>query len=216
MASDRTVQFGRVLERERSNRKAWLLIIPAVAALLGIVGFGLASLGQADSVKRELTRARAEADDLKKQLDKRTEALAEARTDQSLLESTGQAAALLYGVAPDAYESGLVLAHPGSHAAIVHLFGLRAPEGQEYAVAARAPDGSLVDLGPVKPDERGDGFLLTKKVPEGANAIELVLKPSGQAGLEGATPRVSARYPTRPEDRGVLQAPAVQARRGRR
>ncbi|HYG70273.1 MAG TPA: hypothetical protein VD838_21530, partial [Anaeromyxobacteraceae bacterium] len=86
----------------------------------------------------------------------------------------------------------------------------------------------------------GSAFLLARDIPEGTAALEVVLRDAslgpvggepdagggGQAGtggaagspvsLEGATPRVAARYPAENE-RGVLtQAPAVQARRAAR
>ena len=64
------------------------------------------------------------------------------------------------------------------------------------------------------------GFLLARDLPDGTTAIELMLREAGAETLDGATPRVAARYPASAEERGVLvqqeERPPAQARRGRR
>ena len=215
MATDRSVAFGRVVERGRSNR-IWFAIIPAVIALLALVGFGMASLGQADSVRRDLQAANARADEAQKAVGERDRMLIRAREDADLLGSTGQAAAVFTGVAPGATESGLVMAHPAQHAAAVFLWGLAAPAGRQYQLAARGADGALTALGPVLPSDQGTGFLLARNVPDGASAVVLVATPAGKEGLADAEPRVSARYPATKDDRGILAQQQAQGRRARR
>jgi len=164
-----------------------------------------------------------------------------ARADEGLLRAAGQATAIFYGIDPQALESGVAVALPGDRAAKVILYGLQAPpEGQRYTLAARGPDGTLTPLRDVPVGGDGSAFLLARDIPERTAALELVLRDAslgpvggepeaggkGQAGagappgspisLEGATPRVAARYPAE-DERGVLtQAPAVQARRAAR
>ena len=107
----------------------------------------------------------------------------------------------------------MAFAHPSENAVRVYFYGLTAPpEGQEYVVAARTKGGEAKALGDVVPGNDGTGFLLARDLPEGTTAIELLLRPQGQEALDGAEPRVSARYPANGE-RGVLTetAPAAQA-----
>ncbi len=216
MPSDRSIQFGSILEREKGSGKVWLVVIPAVVALIGLLVFAMASLSKADGLQRDAHAAEARATELQKAVDERDKLLVKARENEDVLKSAGQAAAIFASVDPGATESGIVFAHPSSHAVNVYLYGLRAPAGQQYAVAARTKDGSLKQLGTVLPDDLGDGFLVSRDVPDGANAIQLLLEPAEAKDTSGATPRISARYPTTPNDRGILVEQQVQARRGRR
>jgi hypothetical protein len=215
MAERATVEFGRVLERETGSKKVWLLILPIILGLVALVVFSMSALSRADGLQREVAAATARADELDKTVKQRDELLTAARADEGVLKSPGQAAALFFGATRGAVESGIAFAHPESKAVKVFLYGLTAPaEGKEYAVVARAGDGSLVMLGPVIPDALGNGFLLSKKIPEGATAVELVLHPTGQEGVQEIEPRIAARYPAAQTDRGILtQPPAAQARR---
>ncbi len=216
MATDRTISFGSIVDRDRGSRKIWLVVIPVVLALLAILVFGLVSMGRTDAVKRDLAAARAHADELQKAIDERDRLLVQARENEDVLKSTGQAAAIFFAAAPGATESGIVFAHPQQHAATVYLWGLEPQQGRQYQVAARGPNGQLTALGAIIPSDVGTGFLVSRKVPQGASAVVLVTTPAGQEGLAQAEPRVTARYPTSPQERGILgQGPQVQARRGR-
>jgi hypothetical protein len=215
MASDR-IEFGSVLDKG-GDSKVWLVIVPAILLVLGIGGYGMLQMSNAGTVKRDLERSRAEAAELQKTVEERDKLLVAARAEESLQRSPGAAVAMFYGVNPRAQASGVVFAHPADKAARVYLYGLGATEGaQEYVVAARTADGASKPLGTIVPGNDGTGFLLAQDVPEGTTAIELLVRPQGQDGLEGAEPRISARFSTG-EQRGVLtDAPAVQARRGAR
>jgi hypothetical protein len=212
------VQFGRVLERKESGKKIWLVVLPVIVGLVALVVFSMSALSRADGLSREVEAANARAGEQEQAVKQRDELLVKARADEGILKSPGQASAIFYAVGKGAVESGLAVAHPDSKAVKVFLYGLtQPPAGQEYAVVARAGDGSLVPLGPVLPDALGNGFLMSTAVPEGATAVELVLRPSGKEGVDEATPRIAARYPASKDERGILtQAPAVQARRAPR
>ena len=124
------------------------------------------------------------------------------------------------GLQADATESGVAIANPDQRAVRVYLYGLVAPpEGREYVVAARGEGGARKALGQIIPSELGTGYLLARELPEGTSAIELLLREGGDERLEGALPRVAARYPRTAEERGMLMQPEAapaQARRGRR
>ncbi len=216
-----SVQFGRVLEKETGGKKIWLLIVPVIVGLVALVVFAGNALSKADGLAREVDAAKAQVADQQKALDERDKLLVKERADEGVLKSPGQASAIFYAVGKGAVESGIAFAHPDAKAVKVYLYGLQQPPaGQEYAVAARRADGTLAPLGVVVPGSNGDGFLLSREVPEGTTAIELVLRPADAKDASGATPRIAARYPAAPDERGVLvQPPAkgagpVQARRG--
>lgn len=215
MASER-IEFGSVLEKNGSDAKLWLLIIPAIVAVLGIAGYGIAQTSKTGALERDAEIARQQVAELQKTVEQRDKLLTEARADETVQRSAGAAVALFYGVNPRAQESGVAFAHPSEHAVRAYFYGLTAPpEGQEYVVAARTKGGEAKALGSVLPGNDGTGFLLAKDVPEDTVAVELLLRPRGQENLDGAEPRVSASYPGQGQ-RGVLtEAPAVQARRGR-
>lgn len=242
MASQSTVQFGRVLEEGGGDRKIWFLVVPLAVALLALAVVGVYGISQSGSVEREVAAARAQAAELQKSVEERDRLLADARRDDRLLTAAGQASAIFYGLDAEAVESGLVVGAPADHAAKVLLYGLQPPkEGERYTLAARGGDGRLTALADVPVGADGTAFLLAKDVPEGATAIELLLRQGppiapgadgkgaqpGQAGagaaespaavsLDGAQPRIAARYPQESERGVLLQAPAVQARQARR
>lgn len=216
MADDR-IQFGSVLDRQTSDKKVWLLVIPVVLLVAGGIVWALGAVSRADGLAREADRARAQAADLEKSLEERDKLLVQARKDEALLTTAGQATALFFGASPQATESGIAVAVPDQRAARLVLYGLVAPpEGQEYVAVARLADGGSQPIARVVPSELGTAFLLAKDLPEGTSAIELAFRPAGQDTLDGAEPRVSARYPATPEDRGILMPAQAQARRGRR
>ncbi|MFY3744412.1 hypothetical protein ACOQFB_10915 [Anaeromyxobacter sp. Red801] len=221
MPSDR-IEFGSVLAKEGSDKKVWLIVIPLVLIVAAGVVWAAATVSKADSYRTEAERAQAQVSELQKTIDERDKLLTQARADDGLLRSPGQAAALLFAdpKAKEPTESGIVVAMPDQKAVRVILYGLVAPpQGEEYVVAARAKDGTRKPLGRVMPSADGDGFLLAKDVPEGTVRVDLVLAKAGAEDLADATPRVSARHPTAASERGILveqPAPGVQARRGRR
>jgi hypothetical protein len=215
MATTSSVEFGRVLEKDAGDKKIWLVIILGVLAIGALVFWAVQQGSRTGDLERQAAAAKAQVGELEKSLEERDKLLTAARAEEGLMRSPGAALGVFYAADPRAQESGVVFAHPDQQAVRVYLYGLgQAPEGQEYAVAARAKDGGAKRLGNVLADERGNGFLLAKDVPEGTVAIEVVYAPTGQEGLEGATPRISARYPAEGE-RGILAEPPRQARRGR-
>ena len=216
MAHDR-IEFGSVLEGKGSEGKLWLFIIPAIIAVFAIAGYGVMQISKAGALERDARAAQAQAAELQKTVEQRDKLLVDARAEEAIQRSPGAAVALFYGVNSRAHESGVAFAHPSENAVRVYFYGLTAPpEGQEYVVAARTKGGEAKALGDVVPGNDGTGFLLARDLPEGTTAIELLLRPQGQEALDGAEPRVSARYPANGE-RGVLTetAPAAQGRRGR-
>lgn len=222
MPSDR-IEFGSVLAKERSDKRIWLLIIPVIAIVLGGIVWAAATVSRADSYRADVERSQARIAELEKTIEERDKLLTQARTDEGLLRSPGQAVALLFAdpkAKEPPTESGIVVAVPDQKAVRVVLYGLVAPpQGQEYVVAARAKDGTRKPLGRVMPTADGTGFLVGKDVPEGTTRVDLVLAQAGAEDLADATPRVSARHPASASERGVLTeeaAPPVQARRGRR
>lgn len=215
MASDR-IEFGSVLDDKGSDRKVWLLVIPAILGVFALAGYGMWQISKAGSLERDAKAAQQQAADLQKTVEERDRLLADARAEEAVQRSPGAAVALFYGVNPRAQESGVAFAHPSEGAVRAYFYGLTAPpDGREYVVAARTQGGEAKVLGALLPGNDGTGFLLARDVPEGAIAIELLLRPRGEEGLEGAEPRVAAAYPEKGQ-RGVLtEAPAAQARRGR-
>ena len=219
MASDR-IHFGAVLDRGTGDGKIWLIVIPVVLLVIAGIVWGAITVSRSGSYQAEAASARAQLAELQRSLDERDKLLVQARKDEAILTSAGQATGLFLGVAGDATESGVVLANPGERAARVVLYGLVAPpEGREYVVAARDAQGARKPLGKVIPTETGTGFLLARDMPEGTASVELLLREAGAETLDGATPRVAARYPATAEERGILMQPEAkpaQARRGRR
>jgi hypothetical protein len=217
--SDRTVEFGSVLDKS-SDGKLWLLIIPAVALLIGLIGWALVQGSKVGDVERRAKAAEAQVADLQKAVAERDRLLTEARSDEPFQKSPGQALALFYGVDPKAQESGVAFAYPDQRAVRVYFYGLSAPPaGREYVVAARTASGEGKALGPIVPGTDGTGYLLAKEVPAGTNAIVLALRPQNDPSMANAEPRVSARFPANGE-RGVLMEAAAarpaQARRATR
>ncbi|BDG04489.1 hypothetical protein [Anaeromyxobacter oryzae] len=216
MADDRTVNFGSVLDRETSDRKVWLLVIPILALVIGGAVWAFSAVSRADSYRAEAERAATQGKELQKAIDERDKLLVEARADEGILKSAGQATGVFYGVAPEATESGVAIANPGEKAVKVYLYGLVAPPGgQEYVVAARGTSGAPKVLATVVPSEAGTAFVLGKDLPAGTNSIEVLFRGAGAQTLDGATPRVAARYPADENERGMLMQPVqAKARRG--
>lgn len=215
MASE-GIEFGRVLEKDSGDKKIWAVILLAALGVVALVGWAIQQGSRTGDLERQAAAAKAQAAELEKSLEERDKLLSEARAEEGLMRSPGAALGVFYVADPRAQESGVVFAHPDQKAARVYLYGLGAPpDGQEYAVAARTAEGEAKRLGNVLADEQGNGFLLAKDVPDGTVAVELVYAATGQEGLDGATPRISARYPGEGE-RGILAQPPAQARRGAR
>jgi hypothetical protein len=216
MADPSGVQFGRVLEKDKGDKKVWLLVLLVLVGVTALVVVAIASRGKVSGLEREVQASTGRLEELQKSVDERDKLLVQARADEAVMKTAGQAAAMFYSVAPDATESGIAFAHPEQKAVKVYLYGLtQPPDGQEYAVFARAGDGTQKPLGPVLPDQQGNGFLLAKEIPEGTAAIQLVFRPTGDEGTEEATPRIAARYPSGPDERGVLTDAPRRARRAR-
>jgi len=210
------LQF-HALEKRRSSVVAWLLTMVVVAAVLGAIAWGLTRVSASEDNARALKAAQAHLQEYQSSLDERDKLLKEAHEEGDLLKSPGQAMGLFYRAAPDATESGVVVAVPAQHAARFYLYGLVAPATTgEYRAVARVADGTRKVLGRILPDEVGDAFLLSRDVPDGTAAVELALVPPGRDGVQEGDVRISARYPTRPDERGVLmqQEPPPQARTG--
>lgn len=220
MASDR-IHFGAVLDKGAGDGKVWLIVIPAVVLVIAGIVWGAMTVSRAGTYQADAERAKGQIAELQRSLDERDKLLVQARSDEAIMKSAGQATGMFLAVGKDATESGVVLANPDQRAARVVLYGLVAPpEGQEYVVAARDAQGGRKPLGQVVPSETGTGFLLARDLPEGTAAIELLFRESGAETLEGASTRVAARYPASAEERGILMQPEArppaQARRGRR
>lgn len=214
MASDR-IEFGSILESRGSGGKLWLLIVPAILAVFALAGYGMWKMSEAGSLERDAKAAQAQVAELQKTLEQRDKLLSDARSEEALQRSAGAAVSLFYVVNPRAQESGVAFAHPSDRAVRAYFYGLTPPpEGQEYVVAARTEAGEAKALGEVVPASDGTGFLLAREVPERTTAIELLIRPRGQQGLDGAEPRVAARHPA-DGARGVLTEAPAQARRGR-
>lgn len=215
------IEFGAVLDKGKGDAKVWLIVIPVVVLVAAAVIWGGVTVSRAGTYQADLVRATDRIAELQRSLDERDKLLVQARSDEGLLESAGQATGMFLGAAKDATESGIAIANPDQRAVRVYLYGLVAPpSGREYVVAARDAGGALRALGPILPSELGTGFLLARELPAGTSSIELLLREAGSQSLDGATPRVAARYPKTAEERGILMqaeaAPAAQARRGRR
>jgi hypothetical protein len=209
------VEFGRILEKDTGDKKIWLVIFLAVAGIVALIGWAIQQGSRTGDLERQATVAKTQATELEKTLEERDKLLVAARAEEGVMRSPGAALGIFFAADPRAQESGVVFAHPDQKVARVYLYGLgETPEGQEYAIAARTGDGEGKRLGSVLADDRGNGFLLAKDVPEGTVAIELVHAKTGEEGLDGATPRISARYPAEGE-RGILAEPPRQARRGK-
>lgn len=205
------------LERRRSSPLSWLLVVAVVGAVVGAVSWGLTRAAASEQVVRELGALQSQAEQYRKALADRDCLLAGAHEEGDLLRSPGQALGILYRVAEDATESGIVVADPARHAARLYLYGLVAPAGSgEYAAVARGADGARKVLGRILPDDSGSGFLLAGDVPAGTAAIELAFRPPGRDAVEEDQVRVSARYPKKPAERGVLVQQPVEARSGKR
>jgi hypothetical protein len=216
MANDR-IEFGSVLDKGGGEWKVWAVVIPVVLAVFALAGFGAMQMSKTGALERQAELSSKQAEELQKTVEERDKMLVQARADESLQKSPGQAVALFYGVSPQAQESGVAFGHPGEKAARVYLYGLAAPpEGQEYVVAARTQGGEAKPLGAIVPSAEGTGFLLAKDLPEDTTAIELLFRKQGAESLDEAEPRVSARFPATENDRGVLVQGPRQARRGER
>ncbi len=212
------LQF-RALEKRRSSAIAWVLAAIVVAGVVGAVAWGLTRSAASDDAARSLAAAQAQVGEFQKALAERDRLLKSAHDLEDLLQSPGQAMGVFYRAAPDATESGVVVANPGQHAARFFLYGLVAPPTSgEYAAVARSVDGTRKVLSRILPDDMGDGFLLTRDVPPGTQALEVALRPAGHDGVQDTDIRISARYPTRADERGVLmvQQEQVQGRSGRK
>jgi hypothetical protein len=216
MESERAM-FGNVAGNDGSDRKLFLLIVPVVLLVMGAIAWALVQGARASGAERAVAGSRQQVEELQKQVAEKEKLLSHAVKDESILRSPGQATALFFGVGEKATESGVALADPDQRTVRIYLYGLVAPpQGQEYVVAARAGDGAPRPIGSLSVTPAGSAFLLARDLPQGTNAIQVMLRPAGQDSLEGATPRVSARYPVTEEDRGILMQPEAQARRGAR
>jgi hypothetical protein len=210
--SDRTVEFGSVLDKGGSDTKLWLLILPAVALLVALIGWAVVQGSKAGDIERRARAAELQAADLQNTVAERDRLLGQARSEEAFQKSPGQALALFYGVNPRARESGVAFAYPDQHAVRVYYYGLATPPaGQEYVVAARTTSGEAKALGAIVPGNDGTGYLLAKDVPDGTSAIELAFRPQNEQSMDKAEPRISARYPASGE-RGVLVETPAQAR----
>jgi hypothetical protein len=192
MADDRGIQFGSVLDKPRADKKVWLLVVPALVALAAAAFWAINTVSKADSLQAEAARGKARVAELEKSVEDRDRMLAEARKNEDLMKTPGQATGMFLRAAPDATESGVVLANPDQKAARVYLYGMVAPpDGQEYVVLARPAQGDPKVLGVVIPNELGSGFLLSRDVPEGTATIELAWRPAHQGGA-GSVPASGA------------------------
>lgn len=216
------IEFGAVLDKGKGDAKVWLIVIPVVILVAAAVIWGGVTVSRAGTYQADLARANDRIAELQKSIDERDKLLVQARADEGLLKSAGQATGMFFAAAKDATESGIAIANPDQHAVRVYLYGLvTPPSGREYVLAARGAGGARKALSAVLPTELGTGFVLARELPEGTSSLELLLRDVGSQSLDGATARVTARYPRTAEERGILMqaepaAPAAQARRGRR
>jgi hypothetical protein len=201
------------LERRRSGAVTWLSILVVVTGVLAAVAWGLTRVSAWDESARALAAAQAQLQEFRGALAERDRLLKAAHDEIDLLESPGQAMGIFYRAAPEATESGVVMAAPAQGAARFYLYGLVAPAASgEYAAVARMADGTRKVLGRVLPNDLGEAFLVSRNVPGGTAALELALLPSGHDRVEQGDVRISARYPTRSDERGVLVQESAQAR----
>jgi hypothetical protein len=207
--ADRDLQFGRVLDSGKSEKRTMMFVLPVVIVLAIIVGFAVIAISKMSGLTTEVQVAQKQAEEAQKAVDERDQKLREARAEVSVLGSAGQGAAVLAAAEPGSGVSGLALVHPEQNAVNLYAYNLPpAPEGQEYRVIVRDAGGAEKDVAAVAPNERGEGFVIARDVPEGAAHVELALVPKGagqgqpKQGQNGQAPAA-----------GAQPAPAQQATR---
>jgi hypothetical protein len=177
---DRDLQFGRVLESGSSEKRTMLIVLPVVLTLAIIIGFAVVAISRMSGLSTEVQVAQKQAEEAQKAVEDRDQKLREARAEVGILGSAGQGAAVLAADSPGSGVSGLALVHPEQNAVNLYAYNLPpAPDGQEYRVIVRDAAGGEKDVAAVSPNERGEGFVIARDVPEGASHVELALVPKG-------------------------------------
>ena len=186
--NDSNLAFGRVLEGKSSDRKVWFLVIPLVLGLGALLVFAGLAIAKTGGLESKVELAEQQALEAQKAVEERDALLRKARSDEAVLRSPGQGAAVMAAAQADSPASGVALVHPEQSAVKLFVFGLERPEaGQEYRVEAVAKErGERTTLGVIVPDDKGTGFLLAKNLPEGATGVEVVLaKAQAKPDAEG-------------------------------
>src|SRR5215212_5312697 len=166
--ADRDLQFGRVLESGTSEKRTLLIVLPAVLILAILVGFAVVAISRMSGLTTEVRIAQKQAEDAQKAVEERDQKLREARAEVGVLGSAGQGAAVLAAAAPESGVSGLALVHPEQNALNLYAYNLPPPpDGQEYRVIVRDAAGGEKDVAAVAPNDRGEGFVIARDVPEG-------------------------------------------------
>jgi hypothetical protein len=187
--ADHDLQFGRVLERGSSEKRTMLIVLPVVVVLAIMVGFAGVAISRMSGLSTEVQVAQRQVEEAQKAVEERDQKLREARSEVSVLGSAGQGAAVLAAAAPDSGVSGLALVHPEQNAVNLYAYNLPpAPDGQEYRVIVRDAAGGEKDVAALAPNERGEGFVIARDVPEGASHVELALLPKGAAQPQQGQP----------------------------
>jgi hypothetical protein len=178
--ADRDLQFGRVLESGSSQKRTLLIVLPLVLVLAIIVGFAAVAISRVSGLSTEVQVAQRQVEDAQKAVEERDQKLREARSEVSILGSAGQGAAVLSAAVPESGVSGLALVHPEQNAVNLYAYNLPpAPDGQEYHVIVRGAAGGEKDVVALTPNDRGEGFVIARDVPDGASHVELALVPKG-------------------------------------
>ncbi|MFL5272820.1 MAG: hypothetical protein ACJ79R_17725 [Anaeromyxobacteraceae bacterium] len=188
-----------------------MFVLPVVVLLAIIVGFAVVAISKMSGLTTEVQVAQKQAEEAQKAVEERDQKLREARAEVSVLGSAGQGAAVLAAAERGSGVSGLALVHPEQNALNLYAYNLPpAPEGQEYRVIIRDAGGGEKDVAAVAPNERGEGFVIARDVPEGAAHVELALVPKG---AQQAQPRQGQGQNGQAQAGGAQPAPAQQATR---
>jgi hypothetical protein len=207
--ADRDLQFGRVLESGSSEKRTMLIVLPVVVVLAIIVGFAAVAISRMSGLATEVQVAQKQVEEAQKAVEERDQKLREARSEVSVLGSAGQGAAVLAAAAPESGVSGLALVHPEQNAVNLYAYNLPpAPDGQEYRVIVRDAAGGEKDVAALTANDRGEGFVIARDVPEGASHVELALLPKGAAQPQQGPTRktVLAGDLPKPGEAGVVMA----------
>jgi hypothetical protein len=206
-----SLEFGKVLSSRSSERRVWLLVVPAVLGLAALVGFAGLAMSRTAGLRTRAELAEKQAAEASRTVEERDRLLAKARADEAILRSPGRGAAVL-APAEGGAASGFATWHPEQRALKLFAFGLAPPpEDREYRVEARAGEGEPVAVGTVAPDERGGAFLVARELPEGAREVRVVLAPKDGAGAAAPAVVLSGSLP-RAGESGLDGAAPVQAR----
>ncbi|BDG10532.1 hypothetical protein [Anaeromyxobacter paludicola] len=218
-----SLQFGRVTERAGTDRKVWLFVLPAMAALVLLLVFAGLAISRTSGLETQVRQLTSANQELQKNLDERDQVITKQRADVSVLETPGSGATLLTSPDPKGIASGVALYHPEHHALNAYLFGMTAPPaGQEYRLeAVVGKEGERKPLGKVDPDASGSAFFLSKEVPDGLTGVHVALYPAGQQGapaegkplLTGVLPGVGQTGVA--DQRVQARTPPAETRRGR-